>query len=216
MSDPPAHRHQRGWGDVIGPLILQQLFAADGVESFLRAGDRAAQGLIGPHERVEQFLYILLGLIGVHGQLLLDHIPFLADLDGVKGGIQKRVRQHFPNLLKMAVARLGIEASVFFAGEGVEIPADALDGLRDVPRGAPPGPLEQEMFNEMRNAVQTRRLVTPPDSNPNADADAGHMRHFRCGHANPFSRRVTLYIEHSTRIHPRPRGVASGGPTRRM
>jgi len=65
------------------------------------------------------------------------------------------------------------------AGEGVEITANALHILRNLPRGAPFGALEEQMLDEMADAVDFRRFIAAADAHPEPEADARHVRHFR-------------------------------------
>ncbi len=70
------------------------------------------------------------------------------------------------NPRKFAVARPGIKAGLLLAGEGVEVTADALDRLRNFPRRPFPGPLEQQVLDEMGHAVQRRRFMAAAHARP--------------------------------------------------
>ena len=179
MRDPPARRQHRRRGDIVLRLKRQQLVATEAVEGFFRAGDGAAQRLIGPHGGIEQFLHVLLGLVHVHGQFLFDHLAFLVNFLRIEGGMEKHVRQHVEQPPELVVPRLGVKTGVFLARKRIEVAAHALDGLRDFAGRTTPGALEQQMFDEMRHAAQRLRLVTSAHADPDAQADAGAMGHFR-------------------------------------
>ena len=70
-------------------------------------------------------------------------------------------------------------------GESVEVPADRIEGLRDVERGPRGRALEQQMLDEMAGAVQLGRFIARTDADPDADAHAGHVRLRRGGHSQP-------------------------------
>ncbi len=81
----------------------------------------------------------------------------------------------------MLVGGSGMETGGFFAGECVEITADAFDSLRNLPGRALVGALENQVFDEMRHTVELRRFAAGAGAQPQANADAGHVRHFsRC------------------------------------
>ena len=107
--------------------------AAQGVERPVRARDGAAQGLVRPERRVEQFLDVVLGLVQVHGHLLLDDLPLLADVCGCELGVEQHVHEHVEQFVEAVVAGAGVETGRLLAGEGVEIAANALDRLRRFP-----------------------------------------------------------------------------------
>ena len=135
MRQPSRRGDERAGRRVVLALKIQKWRRVNRIESFFRAGDGAAQRLARPERGVEQFLHVLLRLVHVHGQFLLDHLPFLGDFRRIKSGMQKHVRQHLQQFVETVVARPGIKAGMLLAGEGVEIPANALP-----PPGKSPAP----------------------------------------------------------------------------
>src|SRR3546814_7509535 len=98
-------------------------------------------------------------------------------------------------------SHLGIEGGVLAAGVGVDLPADRLDLLGDGLRAAPLGALEHHVLEQMRYAVQLRRLVARAGADPGAEGDGGDARHgirgdresgrppgYLDAHAAPFAR----------------------------
>src|SRR5258708_2292739 len=64
---------------------------------------------------------------------------------------------------------LGVIGRAFARGIGVEVAADRLDLLGDRAGAAPLGALERHVLEEMRSAVDLRRLVAGPDIDPEAE-----------------------------------------------
>ncbi len=61
--------------------------------------------------------------------------------------------------------------------------ADALDLLHDASRGAALGAFEKHVLNEVRDAIQARRLVASPDRGPDAHGGGFSVGHFAGGDA---------------------------------
>jgi hypothetical protein len=123
----------------------------------------------------------LLRLVQIHRQLLLDDITFLGDLHGRKSRVEEHVGEDFQQVVEPVMKRAGVETRVFLAREGVQVTANALDGLRNLARGAAAGPFEQHVLDEVRDTVQFNRLVSAPNAGPDPHADACHMRHLGRG-----------------------------------
>ena len=162
---------------------------------------------------------MLLGLVHVHGQFLLDHVALLADFHRVKHGVEKHVRQHVEQFVETIVARLGMEAGVFLAGEGVEIAADAFDRLGNFPGGTPSRALEEQVLDEMADAVSSPAHSARPRP-PTAQAHAGHVRHLRRGDRQPVFETCDLIhfmqpVSGTLARSGTALGIISGGPTRR-
>ena len=97
------------------------------------------------------------------------------------GGEQRagdHVAEHVDRQRQVLVEDPRVEAGVLLGGEGVELAADRVERDRDVERRALLGALEEQVLEEVRAAVQARRLVARADADPHADAgraDAGHV-----------------------------------------
>ena len=174
-----------GGGDdhVGGPVVAlveprhlgpgQRLDRVDG------AGDRAAErglgavGLLG-----EQVVHHVVGVVVVHRDLVEDHVALGLD---VLGGEQRggdHVAEHVDRQAEVLVEDPRVEAGVLLGGERVELAADRVERDRDVERGPLAGALEQQVLEEVRAAVQGRRLVARADADPDPDAgrpDAGQL-----------------------------------------
>ena len=123
----------------------------------------------------------MLRLIQIHRQFLLDDSALFVDVRRVKFGVEKHIREHVEQIVKTVMPRLGVVTSHFLAREGVQITSDALHVLRNPPGRTPLRALEQHVLDEMTDAVRLSRFVTSAHSDPQAEAHAGHVRHFRRG-----------------------------------
>ncbi len=72
---------------------------------------------------------MLARLIEVHGDLFLDDVAFFVDFGGIEVGVEKHVGEDIEEAGEVFGAGFGVEAGVLFAGEGVEIAAEAFDGF---------------------------------------------------------------------------------------
>ena len=71
----------------------------------------------------------MLRLVQVHRDLLLDHLPLLADVRRRELRVQQHVHQHVEQLVETVVAGPRMEAGGFLARERIQVAADAFDGL---------------------------------------------------------------------------------------
>ena len=74
-----------------------------------------------------------------------------------------------------------METGRVFAGESIHITSDAFDRLRDFPGRSLFRAFEEHVFDKMAHTIDLRRLVSGADADPQTEADAGHVRHFRGG-----------------------------------
>src|ERR1035437_2865624 len=74
-----------------------------------------------------------------------------------------------------------MEAGHLLAGEGVQITADPFHRLGDLLGRALPRAFEEEVFDEMADAVERSWLVTRAHADPHAEAHTHHVWHPRRG-----------------------------------
>src|ERR1017187_1639540 len=96
-----------------------------------------------------------------------------------------------------------MEEGHLLAGERVQVAADPLDRLGDLLGRALLRAFEQQMLDEMADAVEPGRLIARPHADPQADAHTQHVRHLRRGDCQTV-------LELSDVIHslPKPNGQA--------
>jgi hypothetical protein len=95
----------------------------------------------------------------VHGDLVEDDVALGLDVLAADHRVRDHVTQHVHGQREVLVEDPGVEAGVLLGGERVELPADRVQGDRDVQGGPLGGALEQQVLEEVRAAVQRRRLV---------------------------------------------------------
>src|SRR5664279_6052282 len=79
------------------------------------------------------------------------------------------------------MARPRMKAGHLLAGEGIQVAANPLDRLGNLFGRALLRALEQQMLDEMTDAVELRWFVARPHSDPQANAHTQHVRHLRRG-----------------------------------
>jgi hypothetical protein len=181
MADVPGSHDQGAPTDVVAPKIAKQFATAHRIERSIRARDRSAQWFTRPESGVEQFLHIMLRLVQIHCDFLFDNVAFFGDFRRSELGVQKHVLQHIDQLVKSPMACARVKTGGFLTGECVEVATHAFYGLRDFFGGALPGAFEQQVLDEMANAIQWGRLTARTSSDPKPHTYPYHVRHFRRG-----------------------------------
>ena len=161
---------------VIVAQVAEQVVTRHGIQRLLRAGDGAAEGLVRPERGVEQLLDVMLRLVQIHRHLLFDDLALLADLHRVELRVEPHIQQDIEQLVEAVMAGAGMETGRLLAGEGIQVTADALDRLGDGFGRALLRALEQQVFDEMADAVERGRLETRPHADPQAEAHAPPWR----------------------------------------
>jgi len=143
------HHQQRVARRIVDAQKIQQLAAADMVEWFLRAGQRAAQRVIRPECFVQHIVDKLSRLIAIHRNLFLDHAALFRNVGWRETGIEKHVHQHVDEFAKPSDVGAGENAGVLFGRKRIQKSADTFDCFGDFPGAAPGRAFEKQMFNEM-------------------------------------------------------------------
>src|SRR2546430_17426538 len=112
----------------------------------------------------------MLRLIQIHGQFLFDDFALFVNFARIKARIEEHIHDDREKLFKMFGARLGVKAGVLLTGEGVEISANAFDGLRNLMRGASGRAFEEHMLDEMGGAIERSGFEAAPNPDPKANA----------------------------------------------
>src|SRR3989441_6060972 len=71
---------------------------------------------------------------------------------------------------------LDVEDCLLTICKCIHLSPDIVHGLRDLQRGSSCRPLEEEVFEEVRNPMLLGRLVSRPCADPNPDRDRADMR----------------------------------------
>src|SRR5438874_3114295 len=103
--------------------------------------------------------------------LLQDDGALALKLGGVEARMQQDVGQDVERERHVLFQHLGVIGRALARGIGVEMAADRLDLLGDVPGAAPFGALKGHVLEEMRGAVDLGRLMPGPDIDPQPERD---------------------------------------------
>ena len=96
---------------------------------------------------------------------------------GLNAGLQDDVGEDVEGERQVLVEHLDVVARVFLRGEGVELAADRVDGLRDVLGRPRRGALEEHVLDEVGDAAALGCFVARAARQPDADADRADLRH---------------------------------------
>jgi hypothetical protein len=123
----------------------------------------------------------VVGAVLIHLEFFEHDALFFFQLSGVKHGVQNHVADDVNSGRHMLVQDLGGKGDGFLGGEGVEVPADAVDRESDVFGRAMLRALEHHVLGEMTDAPLIGRLMAGAAIQPNADGDGTDVFH-RLGH----------------------------------
>ena len=163
--------------DVVLAKVGEEALPAQSADGFLGPLDRPSERVrrveVGREHVVDQ----LFRRVFDHADLFDDHLALAFELGLVEQRVQDDVRQQVDHLFHVFVQNLGVEAGVFLRREGVHLPADRVDRQGDLARGPVLGPLEDEMFDEMRRPVQRRRFVAAAAAEPHPQGHRADVRY---------------------------------------
>ena len=133
--------------------------------------------MILPEPLGEQLVDEVVGRVLDHLDLFDDDLLLALDVVAAERGPHDDVGQDVDRQREMFVEDLDVVARVFLGGEGVHLPADGVDRLRDV-LGAPRrGALEEHVLDEMRDTALLDRLVARAAREPDTNAHRTDMGH---------------------------------------
>ena len=165
-------------------VVPDHMVAGDGPDRLGRAADRPAEGVAVQHDLGELLVGHVHGVVRVHGELLEDHAALGLELVRVDQGGGEHVREDLHGHRQVLVQHAGVVDGGLLGRAGVGLPAHAVEGGRDVHRGARGRALEEQVLEEVRGAVALGRLVTGPDGHPVADGHRALVRHGLGEHAD--------------------------------
>jgi hypothetical protein len=122
----------------------------------------------------------IVGVVLRRADFLDDDVLLALELAWIEGGIGQDVGQHVDRKRHVGLEHAGEIGGGFGARCRVEVAADLLDLLGDLPRGAALGALERHVLEQVRNAVLVGFLVAAAGADPDAErsglADAACCR----------------------------------------
>ena len=165
--------------------MVAQPLLGDGFDAFLRAEDRPSERVPLPECLRENLVHEIVRRVLDHLDFFEDDLLFALDVDLVKRGTQHDIRQDVDGDRHVLVEHFHVVAGVFLGGEGVELPADRVDRLRDVLGRARGRALEQHVLDKMSDAALLVRLVPRTARQPHTEADRPHVAHRFSDETNP-------------------------------
>ena len=166
---------------VVAAEIVAQFGAVERAHGLRRAEDGAAERLVGKGFCLQVLEHQIVGRVGDGADLLDDDIVLAQQLLAIESRLRKNVGQHVERQRHVGLEYPRVIGGGLGAGRGVEIAADRLDLLGNLPGAAPPRALERHVLEEMRNAMLVAALVAAAGIDPNAERGGLEMRH-RVGH----------------------------------
>jgi len=139
--------------------------------------DRPAEGVVPPERLAEDVVHQLVGRVVDHLDLFVDDLALLLDFLRDELGMPHDVRQQVHGDVQVLVEDLEVEAGVLLRGEGVHLAAHGIDDERDVLGAAGLRALEQEVLDEVGDAVLLRRLVARAAFHPYPQGDRAQVAH---------------------------------------
>ena len=127
----------------------------------------------------------IVGRVLDHLDLFEDDFLLTLDVHLVKRRAQHDIRQDVDGQWKMFVEHFDVVARVLLRRKRVELPANRIDGLRDVLGGARRRALEQHVLDEVRDAAFFVGLVAGAALQPHTQADGPHVAHLFSDETNP-------------------------------
>lgn len=150
----------------------------ESVQTLLRSGDRAAEGMVFPPNRfADEIFEILSGLIPNHCDFLVDDEFFRLDFFGIEDWVAIEISQDIKESLESLGRPFDLIGSVILDRKTVNGGSEALDVTRDFLGGSGRGSLKEHVLDKMGHAVLFGAFVPTPGVGPEAKSNTRHVRH---------------------------------------
>src|SRR5712672_3151632 len=103
----------------------------------------------GPETPRKDFVQQIFRVVQVHLDFFQDYLAFFFHILGIELGPQNEIGNDVEGNREMLVEHFGVEANLFFGGEGVQHSTDGIHLSRNSFRGAPLRALEDHVLHEM-------------------------------------------------------------------
>ncbi len=125
----------------------------------------------------ENLVHQVVGIVLVHLDLFEDYPALAHDVIVVEDRIQHQVGENIERCGDMLIENLEVEADGLFAGERVQVAADRVHLARNALGGSRLRSLEDHVFDEMRDAVYFRQLMSRAGPDPHTHGNRPDMLH---------------------------------------
>ena len=160
-----------------------QIIDGDGADCLLVAEHRTADRLPAERGLLQMIEHDVRRRIARLGQLLQHHFLLELEMRRFEMRTTDQVGEQVHAELEVGRQQAGVEGGQLAVGRGIEIAADILDSLAELARRAPARALEHHMLEQMRDAVELRRLVARSCRRVETDRERLHAPHRAARHA---------------------------------
>ena len=112
----------------------------------------------------------VLRVVLVHADLLQNDPPLGLYIALVEPGVEHHVAQDVGRPVQVVVQAAGVKAGALLGGVSVDLAADGVHLLGELPGGAPLGALEGHVLDEVGGAPLARLLMAGAGAHPQAQA----------------------------------------------
>src|SRR6266849_5467479 len=166
-------------------MIRREPFAEAGLQRFTRelansvrsAQNRPAKGMLRPEAAGENFVQQRFRIVEIHLDLFENYLTFFGHVVGIEERTKTQVGNNIERNGEMIVENFGVEANLFFGGEGVEHSADRIHFTGDGFGGTALRAFEDHVLHEMREAVLFAGFAAGTVAYPDADGDRAYVAH---------------------------------------
>ena len=127
--------------------------------------------MIAEHQLVNRVMHQIGRLVGPHGDLFEDDLLLRCHVVVTQRRTAQDVAEDLHGQLRILGNRADVVRRVLFGRVGVHLAPDFIDRLRQLQRRAILGPLEGQMFEEVRAARLILGFVAAPHADPHGRAN---------------------------------------------
>ncbi len=188
--------HEHVGRAIIAREICPQIVGLEAGHALARAEDGPADRLVGERLFLQIIEHEIARIVLRGADLLHDHILLALELGRIERWVAENVGEHVERERHVGFEHARVIGRRFDRGRGVEVAADRLDLLRDLPRGAALRALERHVLEKMRDAVFLLLLVAAAGADPDAERGGLEMRH-GVGHHRETGRKTGQFDTHA-------------------
>ena len=177
MIDVARRGHDHARSAIVACEIGPQAVGRERADRLRRAENRPADRLVGESTRLEQVEHEVIRRVVGGANLLKDDALLACELLGIESGIRQDIRQDVERERNIGAKHARVVPGVLDTRRGVEVSAHGLDFLGDLARGTATRSFECHVFEQMRDAVLVRLLITRPSPHPDSERSRAEMRH---------------------------------------
>ena len=176
LREAPGQGHHHVPGQIVAGHVVLEPRPRHLLQGGLPAQDGPGEGGALVDRRHEPLGAQVLGVVLVHADLLQDDPPFGLDVLLPELGAEDHVAEEVHGPVQVLVQAPGVKAGGLLGGVGVDLPADGVHLLGQLPGGAALGPLEDHMLDEVGGAVLVLALVPGAGAHPDAQGGGTDRR----------------------------------------